>query len=97
MSCAWKNHDTVIGLILGELLNAVFELFKLLYLGTGTNACYLEKQENSELFDAEDMGSGQVIINTEWGAFGDDGCLDFIRTEEDNIVDKDSINPGIHM
>lgn len=35
-----------------------------------------------------------VIINTEWGAFGDDGCLDFIRTSFDRTIDKNSRNPG---
>lgn len=36
----------------------------------------------------------QVIINTEWGAFGDNGCLDFVRTAYDNTIDQESINPG---
>ena len=36
----------------------------------------------------------QVLINTEWGAFGDNGCLDFIRTEYDRELDTYSINPG---
>ncbi|CAF4936945.1 unnamed protein product, partial [Rotaria sp. Silwood1] len=36
----------------------------------------------------------QVIINTEWGAFGDNGCLNFIRTKYDEEVDISSINPG---
>eukprot|EP00105_Crassostrea_gigas_P043225 XP_019927373.1 PREDICTED: hexokinase type 2-like [Crassostrea gigas] len=34
------------------------------------------------------------MINTEWGALGDDGCLDFVKTEYDRQVDKHSINPG---
>jgi len=38
-----------------------------------------------------------VVINTEWGAFGDNGCLDFIRTPVDVEVDKTSINPGQHV
>ncbi|XP_076257522.1 hexokinase A isoform X1 [Rhynchophorus ferrugineus] len=78
MSCAWKNHDCRIGII----------------VGTGSNGCYVEKQENAELFNDVDMGSGKVIINMENGAFGDDGCIDFIRTEYDREVDKHSINPG---
>ncbi|XP_030755565.1 hexokinase type 2 isoform X3 [Sitophilus oryzae] len=78
MSCAWKNHDCRIGLI----------------VGTGNNGCYVEKQGNAELFEDSDMGSGKVIINLENGAFGDDGCLDFVRTEYDREVDKHSINPG---
>ncbi|XP_045769607.1 hexokinase type 2 isoform X3 [Maniola jurtina] len=77
MSCAWKNHNCKIGLI----------------VGTGSNACYVEKTENCELFDGE-PGKPELLINTEWGAFGDDGTLDFIRTEFDRDVDTNSINPG---
>ncbi|CAH2241732.1 jg16299 [Pararge aegeria aegeria] len=77
MSCAWKNHNCKIGLI----------------VGTGSNACYVEKTENCELFDGE-PGKSELLINTEWGAFGDDGTLDFIRTEFDRDVDNNSINPG---
>lgn len=54
----------------------------------------MEKQKNAELFDEPDNGSGCVIVNTEWGAFGDDGSLDFMRTAYDEDVDKNSINPG---
>ncbi|XP_023938418.1 hexokinase type 2 isoform X3 [Bicyclus anynana] len=77
MSCAWKNHNCKIGLI----------------VGTGSNACYVEKTENCELFDGE-PGKPELLINTEWGAFGDDGTLDFVRTEFDRDVDVNSINPG---
>ncbi|XP_030761950.1 hexokinase type 2-like [Sitophilus oryzae] len=78
MSCAWKNPNCRIGLI----------------VGTGNNGCYVEKQKNAELFDEADMGSGNVIINLEMGAFGDDGCLDFVRTEVDRTIDDLSINRG---
>lgn len=64
--------------------------------GTGSNACYVEKTENCELFDAE-PGKPDLLINTEWGAFGDDGALDFVRTEFDRDVDQNSINPGKQM
>nr|XP_022899850.1 hexokinase type 2-like isoform X1 [Onthophagus taurus] len=78
MSCAWKNPNCKIGLI----------------IGTGTNACYVEKQKNAEFFDEPSTGSDEVLINTEWGAFGDDGGLDFIFTEFDKEIDQNSINPG---
>ncbi|XP_050679152.1 hexokinase type 2 isoform X3 [Leptidea sinapis] len=77
MSCAWKNHNCKIGLI----------------VGTGSNACYVEKTENCELFDGE-PGKKELLINTEWGAFGDDGALDMVRTEFDREIDSKSINPG---
>ncbi|XP_056636902.1 hexokinase type 2-like [Diorhabda sublineata] len=78
MACAFKDPNCKIGLI----------------VGTGTNGCYVEKQSNAELFDEPDEGSGVVIINLESGAFGDDGALDFCRTQYDIDVDANSINPG---
>ncbi|XP_063926103.1 hexokinase type 2-like isoform X4 [Zophobas morio] len=78
MSCAWKNRHCRIGLI----------------IGTGTNACYVESRENVENMDEPDAGSGKVLINTEWGAFGDDGSLDFVRVDYDKIIDQNSVNPG---
>lgn len=35
-----------------------------------------------------------MCVNMEWGAFGDNGCLDDIRTEYDRAVDELSLNPG---
>lgn len=77
MSCAWKYLNCKIGAI----------------LGTGSNACYVEKVKNAELFNGESKGEN-VIINCEWGAFGDKGSLEFIRTEYDRIIDDNSINKG---
>ncbi|XP_026319326.1 hexokinase type 2 isoform X2 [Hyposmocoma kahamanoa] len=77
MSCAHKDPNCRVGVI----------------IGTGSNACYVEKTENCELFDGE-PGKDELLINTEWGAFGDDGALDFVRTEFDRDVDTNSINPG---
>lgn len=78
MSCAWKNENTRIGLI----------------VGTGCNACYVEKVENAELFVNEAGDKPHIIINTEWGAFGDGGELDGVRTEHDLALDRESVNPG---
>ena len=39
----------------------------------------------------------QVIINTEWGAFGNGGALNFLRTDVDRDIDESSINPGKQM
>ncbi|XP_045467437.1 hexokinase type 2-like [Harmonia axyridis] len=78
IACAWKSPYCKVGLI----------------VGTGTNACYVEKQQNAEMFDGANHGSGLVLINCEWGAFGDDGCLNYLRKPEDIDIDKASINPG---
>lgn len=66
-------------------------------IGTGSNACYVERIENAECYDGPDNGKSHVLINTEWGAFGDNGALDFIRTEYDREIDEHSINPGKQM
>ncbi|CAG7819509.1 unnamed protein product [Allacma fusca] len=78
MSCAWLNPNCRVGLI----------------VGTGTNACYVEKLENVGLWDSDYNEPAKVIINTEWGAFGDNGVLDFILTDYDRDVDEQSINRG---
>uniref|UniRef100_A0A5F8GI25 Hexokinase-2 n=1 Tax=Monodelphis domestica TaxID=13616 RepID=A0A5F8GI25_MONDO len=62
-----------------------------LIVGTGSNACYMEEMRNVELVEGDD---GRMCINMEWGAFGDEGCLDDIRTEFDLAVDELSLNPG---
>lgn len=79
MACACKHRNCKIGVI----------------LGTGSNACYVEKATNAELFDKPGKAYDEkVVINTEWGGFGDHGSLDFIRTVYDQEVDELSVNPG---
>jgi len=79
MSCAWRDNRCRIGLI----------------LGTGTNACYLEDIKNIETINKEDFpGQEHMVINTEWGAFGDNEELDFLKTKWDISVDEMSVNPG---
>ncbi|XP_055916577.1 hexokinase type 2-like [Eupeodes corollae] len=77
MSCAHRNKNCHIGVI----------------IGTGCNACYLERVENVELYDGQ-PGKPYVIVNAEMGAFGESGSLDFIRTDEDKSIDRASMNPG---
>ncbi|XP_019954385.1 hexokinase-1 [Paralichthys olivaceus] len=62
-----------------------------LIAGTGSNACYMEEMRNIETIEGDE---GQMCINMEWGAFGDNGCLDDFRTEYDRAVDDFSLNPG---
>lgn len=81
MACAYKDPATAVGLI----------------LGTGTNACYIEKLEKVGTWKGDYDEPKQVIINMEWGAFGDNGRLNFIRTKYDEEVDLSSMNPGKQM
>ncbi|NXW37865.1 HXK2 protein, partial [Phaetusa simplex] len=62
-----------------------------LIVGTGTNACYMEEMQNVGTVEGE---QGRMCINMEWGAFGDNGCLDHIFTNFDRLVDEKTINPG---
>ncbi|EDW78930.1 uncharacterized protein Dwil_GK19144 [Drosophila willistoni] len=82
MACAFYKCNCRIGLI----------------VGTGTNACYVEKTQNAEMFEANHErtpgGKEHMIINSEWGAFGDNGVIDFLRTPFDKQVDEGSHNPG---
>jgi len=47
----------------------------------GCNCCYVSE-------------FGRTVINTEWGAFGEDGALDHLLTEYDRQLDARSRNPG---
>ncbi|XP_063712980.1 hexokinase-1-like [Symsagittifera roscoffensis] len=62
--------------------------------GTGTNACYVEKLENIKTLSLDPKDSDQMVINTEFGAFGNSGLLNDFRTLYDLRVDVDSMNPG---
>ncbi|XP_078481238.1 hexokinase-2-like isoform X2 [Ciona intestinalis] len=74
-SCAFDDQECLIGLI----------------VGTGSNACYMEKMSNIERLDSN---KGDMCINMEWGAFGDDGALSDYRNEYDVHVDENSLNSG---
>ena len=82
MSCAHRNPECRIGVI----------------VGTGCNACYVERVEEVDLLEPEyKLTNKSVLINTEWGAFGDSGHLDFIRTCYDKSIDENSLNAGTQL
>jgi hexokinase len=60
-------------------------------LGTGTNAAYLEKAKCVKHWEQERHGEDHVILDSEWGAFGDNGRLDFMKTAYDIEVDNGSL------
>lgn len=80
MSCAWIHQNCKIGVI----------------LGTGSNACYVERARNAELFEKQNLkADSKVIINLEWGNFGAKSSgLIGVRTKYDKIVDEASLNPN---
>ena len=62
------------------------------WLGTGTNACYLEQLDNVKKFPGNSGDHKEVIINTEWGAFGEDGSIDEYITPFDEALNAFSEN-----
>lgn len=81
VACANTNQDCRIGLI----------------VGTGFNACYMERLDKCEKWPANYTNPKQVIINCEWGAMGDNKQrreLDKFRNEFDEYIDVKSVNPG---
>lgn len=81
MSCALSNPNVSAALI----------------LGTGSNACYMESLDNIPKWDGDQGHPREVIVNTEWGAFGDNGSWNHLRTEFDEKVDSESLNPGMQL
>jgi len=64
-------------------------------LSTGSNGAYLEKVERIERWESGSKeGLEYVIVDPEWGAFGDNGSIDFIKTEWDRILDENSLLPA---
>ncbi|KAG8507413.1 Hexokinase-1 [Galemys pyrenaicus] len=110
MTCGYDDHQCEVGLIIGNVhpsphpflrpafpksvppvLTRVFTPLALSLPGTGTNACYMEELRHIDMVEGDE---GRMCINTEWGAFGDDGALEDIRTEFDREIDRGSLNPG---
>ncbi|KAI6178373.1 hypothetical protein M3Y98_00493700 [Aphelenchoides besseyi] len=52
------------------------------------------KKLNGEIDPEKDGLPAEMCVNTEWGGFGDDGVLDFMRTKYDRALDEKTINVG---
>lgn len=74
----------------GTLLGAIF--------GTGTNGAYVEKLDRitKPMVGEYDKTTGEMVVNTEWGSF-DNGLKVLPTTPYDEILDRESPNPGIQM
>ena len=92
-SCAVAKFHTFSGtLVQGAFVDKKCAIG--LILGTGSNACYIERADRIEKWEGEHKDVKEVVIDVEWGAFGDNGVLDFIKTEFDKQVDKNSLLVG---
>lgn len=80
MSHAYNDPQTMVGVI----------------LGTGTNAAYVEKIENIKKWKGPIPASGEMVVNTEWGAFDEEKAI-LPLTSYDNKLDAESSNKGQHI
>lgn len=98
MTCGFDDQRCEVGIIIGKRSRrrrggerGGKGHIRRVLAGTGTNACYMEELRHMDLVEGDE---GRMCINTEWGAFGDDGSLEDIRTEFDREIDRGSLNPG---
>ncbi|CAL8093339.1 unnamed protein product [Calicophoron daubneyi] len=77
-ACAAKDSECAMGLI----------------VSTGTNCSYFELTEKVKFDLNLPRPSKYIVLNTEWGAFGDNGCLNEYLTEFDKAIDENSSAPG---
>ena len=52
-----------------------------LILGTGCNGAYLESAKKVVHWCGDHRDAKEVIIDPEFGAFGDNGCIDFVKVK----------------
>lgn len=86
--CAILN-DTTGTLVQGARMDRRTQIG--IVLGTGSNACYLERADRVKRWETERRNEKKVIIDIEWGAFGDNGSLDFMKTRYDIELDERSL------
>ena len=99
ISCAYQNRECRVGLIVGTGTNAC-------YMESVDNVHAMEDNNPDQ---GADRGTDSnpyhdiwraskkqqtTVVNTEWGAFGDNGILDFVRTKWDEVIDQMSVNKG---
>ncbi|XP_038071150.1 hexokinase-2-like isoform X2 [Patiria miniata] len=85
-------NDTVAALIAGAYYNNNCHIG--LIIGTGINAAYMEQLSNVGTWKGDHNEPRQVVINIEMGGFGDDGVIEFVRTEIDYDLDSRTVNKG---
>ncbi|TPP65375.1 Phosphotransferase [Fasciola gigantica] len=89
--CALLN-DTVGALAAGASRDP--DCYLGMILSSGVNCAYFEKLTNIQYPVNLGKVVDRVALNTEWGALGEDGCLDDYLTEYDREVDRQSFCPG---
>jgi hexokinase len=67
-------------------------------LGSGFNSAYIERVSNitklTQIQKDNLEGCEQVAVDVECGAFGDNGCIDYVKTDIDKEIDNESLFPN---
>ena len=103
ISCAYQNRECRVGLIVGTGTNACY-----MEQVDNVHCMHPEGGQQQQREEKEELGASNrqysdiwrahkqqtTVVNTEWGAFGDNGILDFVRTKWDTEIDVNSVNRG---
>jgi hexokinase len=86
-------NDTTAALVAGMFMDPAAAIG--LILGSGTNISYREKIDRIGKIDPKlfKPSAKHVIINTECGLLGDNGSMNFAKTEFDLDIDRESLFP----
>jgi len=107
-SCLKKNINAQINVLIndtvGTMLTGCYQEVQSdccvgVIIGTGTNACYIEKIENIKKLSA-DSTDDVMVVNLESGNFGsrpDRIGTDLPLTKWDRIVNEESVNPDYQI
>uniref|UniRef100_A0A1B0D4S8 Phosphotransferase n=1 Tax=Phlebotomus papatasi TaxID=29031 RepID=A0A1B0D4S8_PHLPP len=79
-------NDTTGTLMQGALVESRTRIGMI--LGTGSNACFMEAASRVQHWETTHADIQNVAVDIEWGAFGDNGRIDFIKTPFDSQVKK---------
>ncbi|KAI1286801.1 Hexokinase HKDC1 [Halotydeus destructor] len=86
-------NDTTGTLVMGGYLDPKCAVAVI--LGSGFNICFVEKVARIKKLTSEESdklaGSEEVAVDIECGAFGDNGCIDFMKTDVDREIDNESL------
>jgi hexokinase len=67
-----------------------------LVVDEGCNCCFVDRVANvrDRRIEGKDAAAINTVVNTEWGAFGENGELDDVRNALDRHMDVVSLQPG---
>jgi hexokinase len=112
VATAFETGACDLGVIIGAVIVCSRAIIVLIATGTNASYMektkkitkldnFAEPYEHDEvsLVDVKSYkyANEQMVIDTEWGGFGDRGEADYILTNYDKLIDARSVHPGVQM